>query len=33
MTRVKPDEDDKVIEEDDPDNYLVKQVDKMLEIN
>ena len=33
MTRVKPDEDDNIIEEDDPDNYLVKQVDKMLEIN
>ena len=31
-TRVKPDDDD-VIKEEDPDNYLVEQVDKMLEIN
>jgi hypothetical protein len=31
-TRVKPDEDD-VIKEEDPDNYLVEQVNKMMEIN
>jgi hypothetical protein len=33
MTRNKPDEDDKAIEEGDEDNYIANQVDKMLEIN
>ena len=33
MTRKKPDEDDKAIEEGDEDNYIAEQVDKMLEIN
>jgi|DEB0MinimDraft_4_1074332.scaffolds.fasta_scaffold00404_6 hypothetical protein len=33
MNTKKPEQDDDIIQEDDPDNYLVQQVDKMLEIN